>query len=132
MTPPSFALQRAPSHAYPTASGLQPPVVAVSCLGWKRVRGARAPLSWYLVWWQVLGSNQRRLSRRFYRPLPLATRATCQAPPCEAAERRIADNGTGCDADLPSLSVSVPPSAPASGASSVTFGSVPVYPDGHA
>ena len=22
-------------------------------------------------WWQVLGSNQRRLSRRFYRPLPL-------------------------------------------------------------
>jgi hypothetical protein len=21
-------------------------------------------------WWQVLGSNQRRLSRRFYRPLP--------------------------------------------------------------
>ena len=23
-------------------------------------------------WWQVLGSNQRRLSRRFYRPLPLA------------------------------------------------------------
>jgi hypothetical protein len=31
-------------------------------------------------WWQVLGSNQRRLSRRFYRPLPLATRATCLAP----------------------------------------------------
>src|ERR1017187_4727986 len=28
-------------------------------------------------WWQVLGSNQRRLSRRFYRPFPLATRATC-------------------------------------------------------
>ncbi len=23
-------------------------------------------------WWQVLGSNQRRLSRRFYRPLPPA------------------------------------------------------------
>jgi hypothetical protein len=32
-------------------------------------------------WWQVLGSNQRRLSRRFYRPLPLAARATCLAPP---------------------------------------------------
>ena len=31
-------------------------------------------------WWQVLGSNQRRLSRRFYRPLPLATRATCRMP----------------------------------------------------
>jgi hypothetical protein len=30
-------------------------------------------------WWQVLGSNQGRLSRRFYRPLPLATRATCRA-----------------------------------------------------
>jgi hypothetical protein len=30
--------------------------------------------------WQVLGSNQRRLSRRFYRPLPLATRATCRVP----------------------------------------------------
>lgn len=27
--------------------------------------------------WQVLGSNQRRLRRRFYRPLPLSTRATC-------------------------------------------------------
>jgi hypothetical protein len=26
--------------------------------------------------WRVLGSNQRRLSRRFYRPLPLTTRAT--------------------------------------------------------
>jgi hypothetical protein len=31
--------------------------------------------------WQVLGSNQRRLSRRFYRPLPLATRATCRRRP---------------------------------------------------
>ena len=26
--------------------------------------------------WRVLGLNQRRLSRRFYRPLPLTTRAT--------------------------------------------------------
>ena len=33
-------------------------------------------------WWQVLGSNQRRLSRRFYRPFPLATRATCRMPQC--------------------------------------------------
>src|SRR5262245_8197066 len=31
-------------------------------------------------WWQVLDSNQRRLSRRFYRPLPLAARATCRGP----------------------------------------------------
>jgi hypothetical protein len=38
-------------------------------------------------WWQVLGSNQRRLSRRFYRPLPLATRATCQMPPRWAASQ---------------------------------------------
>src|ERR1019366_1818441 len=30
--------------------------------------------------WRVLGSNQRRLSRRFYRPLPLTTRATRLAP----------------------------------------------------
>ena len=81
----------------------------------------------FRIWWQVLGSNQRRLSRRFYRPLPLATRATCQAPPCGAAERRIADNTTGCDADPPaSLPVSPPPRTPQSGASGVTTGSVPV------
>ena len=35
----------------------------------------RAHFRW---WWQVQGSNLGRLSRRFYRPLPLATRATCQ------------------------------------------------------
>ena len=34
--------------------------------------------------WRVLGSNQRRLSRRFYRPFPLTTRAT-----------RLAKCGTG-------------------------------------
>ena len=45
-------------------------------------------------WWQVLGSNQRRLSRRFYRPLPLATRATCRVPPALAAQRRIAQDET--------------------------------------
>jgi hypothetical protein len=28
-------------------------------------------VSWGFGWWQVLGSNQRRLSRRFYR-LPLS------------------------------------------------------------
>src|SRR6266536_3545614 len=28
--------------------------------------------------WRVLGSNQRRLSRRFYSPFPLTTRATRQ------------------------------------------------------
>ncbi len=30
--------------------------------------------------WRVLGLNQRRLSRRFYRPLPLTTRATRREP----------------------------------------------------
>src|SRR6516165_662033 len=37
-------------------------------------------------WWQVMGSNHRRLSRRFYRPLPLATRATCLVPPHRTAQ----------------------------------------------
>jgi hypothetical protein len=31
-----------------------------------RIGTAQNPFSW---WWQVSGSNQRRLSRRFYRPL---------------------------------------------------------------
>jgi hypothetical protein len=43
-------------------------------------------------WWQVLGSNQRRLSRRFYRPLPLATRATCLTPPDRDGTEK--DSGT--------------------------------------
>jgi hypothetical protein len=55
--------------------------------------------------WQVLGSNQRRLSRRFYRPLPLATRATCRMPPvpgsiariAQDAARQLADGPFGCD-----------------------------------
>ena len=47
---------------------------------------AFAQVRWHLTrWWQVLGSNQRRLSRRFYRPLPLATRATCLGRPCGTA-----------------------------------------------
>ena len=37
--------------------------------------------------WQVLDSNQRRLSRRIYSPLPLAARATCHAPSRKAAAR---------------------------------------------
>lgn len=31
--------------------------------------------------WQVKDSNLRRLSRRIYSPLPLATRATCPGAP---------------------------------------------------
>jgi hypothetical protein len=33
-------------------------------------RYAEAPGQYFRRWWQVLGSNQRRLSRRFYRELP--------------------------------------------------------------
>ncbi len=54
-------------------------------------------------WWQVLGSNQRRLSRRFYRPLPLATRATCRVPSVRAASKRIAQDTTRQLADGPSV-----------------------------
>src|ERR1017187_7446891 len=46
----------------------------------------------FVRWWQVLGSNQRRLSRRFYRPLPLATRATCRTP--SARDGTLKDSGT--------------------------------------
>jgi uncharacterized protein YajQ (UPF0234 family) len=41
-----------------------------------RKRDSSAGQSRVRSWWRVLGSNQRRLSRRFYRPLPLTTRAT--------------------------------------------------------
>ena len=40
-------------------------------MGRRRVRDAVASLTWRLCWWQVLGSNQRRLSRRFYSPILL-------------------------------------------------------------
>ncbi len=72
------------------------------CLPTAALRTRTAPDPKYQVrghlcwWWQVLGSNQRRLSRRFYRPLPLATRATCRVPPEQAAQRRIAQDATGC------------------------------------
>lgn len=43
--------------------------------------------------WQVQGSNLRRLSRRFYRPLPLATRATCLECGDGAPRRMTEDSG---------------------------------------
>src|SRR4029077_3744591 len=44
-------------------------------------------------WWRVLGSNQRRLSRRFYRPLPLTTRANRLVCVRQDSERRpVADS----------------------------------------
>ena len=57
-----------PSHVYPTYSGRQRLSVTSGCMTRKRIRDAVAPLSWGFPWWQVLGSNQRRLSRRFYIP----------------------------------------------------------------
>src|SRR5262249_26853882 len=35
--------------------------------------GPTATLTWDFTQWQVLGSNQRRLSRRFYRALPASS-----------------------------------------------------------
>src|SRR3990172_6413058 len=37
-------------------------------------------------WWRGLDSNQRRLSQRFYRPSPLATRAPLRTAPRLAVE----------------------------------------------
>jgi hypothetical protein len=41
-------------------------------------RFAVSSMSCDTTWWQVLGSNQRRLSRRFYRPLIPANRNSCR------------------------------------------------------
>ena len=57
-------------------------------------------------WWQVLGSNQRRRSRRFYRPLPLAARATCQG--CRPLDGTVKDSGPACS----SSRGSAPPGRP--------------------
>ena len=72
------------SHEYPASSGMWRLPAASGCMGLPATRTApdhvtrgRRLSRW---WWQVLGSNQRRLSRRFYRPFPLATRATCRMP----------------------------------------------------
>jgi hypothetical protein len=82
MTPPRLCLQRGfiprMSHGYrhlAARSGVWLHRPGTS-------QGRHSALSWCFVWWQVQGSNLGRLSRRFYRPLPLATRATCQVPPC--------------------------------------------------
>jgi hypothetical protein len=54
-----------PSHVYPTTSGRRRLLVASSCLGCRQVRDAEASLSCTFRWWQVMGSNHRRLSRGF-------------------------------------------------------------------
>ena len=68
--------RRDPSHVYPATSGIRSLLAASGCMGLEVTRTApnhitRGRGQFSLVW-QVLGSNQRRLSRRFYRPLPLA------------------------------------------------------------
>ena len=54
--------------------------MALGCMAQTKVRGTEAPLSCSFDWWQVQDSNLGRRSRRFYRPLPLAARATCLVP----------------------------------------------------
>src|SRR5689334_19861744 len=88
--------ERPRSHDIPAAitesAATADPPTLVSCLRQSKVRVAKATLTWGYGWWQVLGSNQRRLSRRFYRPLPLATRATCRTPPDH--DGTVKDSGT--------------------------------------
>ena len=80
-------------HVLGTATRRETPETASSRSWQDRPRTGlsqfRGHFSW---WWQVLGSNQRRLSRRFYRPLPLATRATCRAPSHRTGT--VKDSGT--------------------------------------
>ena len=120
--------RRASSHEYPTTSGRRLPTVASGCLRLPETATApdrvRAVQGLFSLVWQVLGSNQRRLSRRFYRPLPLATRATCLVSLQEAAERNIAENATACDVEFSGIRGEAR-SAPAV-ASDVTIGSLPV------
>ncbi len=58
------------SHAYPTTSRSYVRSMASGCTPQTRSRGNVVPLNSAIVWWQVMGSNHRRLSRRFYRYLP--------------------------------------------------------------
>jgi hypothetical protein len=56
-------------HVFGTASRIRVPSTAYSrteCSALDCIVAAQGP---FRRWWQVLGSNQRRLSRRFYRPL---------------------------------------------------------------
>ncbi len=48
-------------------------------------------LNWGYMWWQVLGSNQRRLSRRFYRPFipTLGIAADLRIPHSPWRENRV-------------------------------------------
>jgi hypothetical protein len=82
----SARLARSSSHGYPTTSRRRLHFVASGCMPRTRVRGTEVPPNSAFGWWQVQGSNLGRLSRRFYRPLPLATRATCLVPAHRTAQ----------------------------------------------
>ena len=61
-----------PSHEYPATSRRWLRSMAFGCMAQTRVRGTEAPLSCGFTWWQVMDSNHRRRSRRFYRE-PITT-----------------------------------------------------------
>src|SRR5262249_28025038 len=63
---------RRTSRVYPTPSGSRPRFAASGCMRVGEVRMSSSALTWGFDWWQVLGSNQRRLSRRFYSHLQYA------------------------------------------------------------
>ena len=73
------------SRVYPTPSGIRPPLLASGCMARIRVRDAVASLSWCSWWWQVLGSNQRRLSRRFTVRSDLHHHRVSDLPECRQA-----------------------------------------------
>jgi hypothetical protein len=59
------------SHIYPATSRRQLRFVASDCI--PQTRGTGVPLDlWFCWWWQVMGSNHRRPSRRFYSNHPAA------------------------------------------------------------
>jgi hypothetical protein len=77
--------RRNPSHVYPATSGIRSLLAAPDCMAWMVTTTtpdqiARGRGLFSLVW-QVLGSNQRRLSRRFYSQSIL--------PEVHAADQRI-------------------------------------------
>src|SRR5215472_19362882 len=84
-----------------TRSRIQPPITRVSKISSEPGSSQlRVRFRW---WWQVQGSNLGRLSRRFYRPLPLATRATCQG--AAASDGTVQDSRDRHVEDQPTLSL---------------------------
>jgi len=85
--------RRDPSHVYPATSGIRPLLAASACMSLTVTRTTpdhitRGRGQFSLVW-QVLGSNQRRLSRRFYSP-SLLSEARAADQPIRRSRRRPA------------------------------------------